>query len=50
MRINANISIPRVVYINRNINMINNIDKAFGMTEKIDENSFSKLLNRFTIL
>lgn len=42
----ANISIPNVVQINKNINIINNIDNALGMTENIDENNFSKLLKR----
>ena len=30
--------------------MMNIIDKAEGMTDNIDENNFSKLLNRFIIL
>lgn len=31
------------------MNIINNIDNEFGITEKIDENSFSKLLKRLKL-
>ena len=43
-------SIPNVVKINRNINIMNIIDNAEGITDNIEENNFSKLLNRLIIL
>ena len=46
----ANKSIPSVVKINRNINIMNIIDNAEGITDNIEENNFSKLLNRLIIL
>ena len=43
-------SIPNVVKINRKINIMNIIDNADGITDKIEENNFSKSLNLFIIL
>ena len=46
----ANMSMPKVVNIKRNINIMNIIERAEGITVSMDENNFSKLLNRFMIL
>ena len=35
--------------MNKNINIMNSIDNEFGITEKMDENNFSKLLKRLII-